>query len=60
MEKKYGKKRIVVDMRKANEQLEDDFVPSKPVTHLLAEIQNAESQVFSSVDIQHTFFSSFI
>ena len=50
--KRDGKKRIVVDMRKANEQLEDDFVPSKPVTHMLA-----GPQVFSSVDVQHAFFS---
>ena len=55
--KKDGSKRIVVDMRKANEQLEDDFVPSKPVAHMLAEIQNSGSTIFSSVDVQHAFFS---
>ena len=47
----------MVDIRKANLQLEDDFVPSKPVSHMLANIQNSGSTVFSSVDIQHAFFS---
>ena len=49
---------MIVDTRKANLQLEEDFVPSKPVRHILAEIQKAGSKAFSSVDIQHAFFST--
>ena len=56
--KKDGKGRMVVDMRKVNEHiLEEDFAPAIPITHLMAEIQCAVSQLFSSIDIQHAFFS---
>ena len=60
MPKKDGKDRMVVDMRKVNEHiLEEDFAPAIPITHLMAEIQSAGSQLFSSIDIQHAFFSSY-
>ena len=45
-------------MRKVNEHiLEEDFAPAIPITHLMADIQSADSQFFSSIDIQHPFFS---
>ena len=56
--KKDGKDRMVVDMWKVNGHiLEEDFAPAIPITHLMAEIQSAGSQLFSSIDIQHAFFS---
>ena len=56
--KKDGKDRMVVDMRKVNEHiLEEDFAPAIPITHLMVEIQSAGSQLFSSIVIQHAFFS---
>ena len=55
--KKNGEFRLVSDLRKVNEVLEDDFLPSKPVLQLLGEIQSTRSRYFSTMDIQSAFFS---
>ena len=47
-----------MELRKVNEHiLEEAFAPAIPITHLMAEVQSAGSQLFSSIDIQHAFFS---
>ena len=52
---------LVMDMYKVTEHIrEEDFAPAIPITHLMAAIQDAGSQEFSSIDIQHAFnFSPF-
>ena len=55
--KKNGEFRLVSDIRKVNEVLEDDFLPSRPVPQLLGEIQATRSKFFSTMDIQSAFFS---
>ena len=47
--KKDGTMRIVVDMRKDNLKMEEDFVSSRPVIYMLGDIQASGSKVFSSV-----------
>ena len=51
------KYRFVVDFRKVNEQLVPDWLPAKPVGHILAEVQASGAQYFSTIDIQSAFFS---
>lgn len=52
---------MVVEMRNIKAiLLLDDFAPVLPIAHLMDAIQDADSTVFSSVDIHYTFFSILI
>ena len=51
------KTRFVVDFRKVNEQLIPDWLPAKPISHILAEVQASGAKYFSTIDIQSAFFS---
>ena len=51
------KTRFVVDFKKVNEQLVPDWLPAKPISHILAEVQASGTQYFSTIDIQSAFFS---
>ena len=51
------KTRFVVDFRKVNEQLVPDWLPTKSISHILAEVQASGALYFSTIDIQSAFFS---
>ena len=51
------KTRFVVDFRKVNEHLIPDWLPAKPISHILAEVQASGAKYFSTIDIQSAFFS---
>ena len=44
-------------MRGPNTQIESKFPPIKTIADMLVEAQTANSDVFSTIDIQHVFFS---
>ena len=44
-------------MRGPNTQIEPKFPPIKTIADMLVEAQSAGSDVFSTIDIQHAFFS---
>ena len=52
-----GQFRIVTDMRGSNTQIEPKFPPIKTIADMLIEAQTTNSDVFSTIDIQHSFFS---
>ena len=51
------KTRFVVDFRKVNEQLMAYWLPAKPISHILANVQASGAQFFSTIDIQSAFCS---
>ena len=51
------KTRFVADFRRVNEQLVPDWLPAKPISHIVAEVQTSGAQYFSTIDIQSAFFS---
>ena len=52
-----GQFRIVTDMRYPNTQLEERFAPVEPINQILTDIQGAHACFFTTIDIQHAFFS---
>ena len=52
-----GQYRIVIDMRYPNSQLVEKFAPVEPINQILTDLQSSDSRFFTTIDIQHSFFS---